>query len=95
MTKQNENYPANPNMTDDLRDGSSEDTVATPGDFPEAYNYGSGKIADYSRTAMLQKLPEPAGNETVLNTAADPSNIQVLYSGRKTMSPPRQNSRRT
>lgn len=79
MTKQNENYPANPNMTDDLRDGSSEDTVATPGDFPEAYNYGSGKIADYSRTAMLQKLPEPAGNETVLNTAADPSNIQVLY----------------
>ncbi len=79
MTKQNENYPANPNMTDDLRDGSSEDTVATPGDFPEAYNYGSGKIADYSRTAMLQKLPEPAGNETILNTAADPSNIQVLY----------------
>ena len=83
MTKQNENYPANPNMTDDLRDGSSEDTVATPGDFPEAYNYGSGKIADYSRTAMQQKLPEPAGNETVLNTAADPSNIQVLYLWKK------------
>lgn len=83
MTKQNENYPANPNMTDDLRDGTSEDTVATPGDFPEAYNYGSGKIADYSRTAMQQKLPEPAGNETVLNTAADPSNIQVLYLWKK------------
>lgn len=83
MTKQNENYPANPNMTDDLRDGSSEDIVATPGDFPEAYNYGSGKIADYSRTAMQQKLPEPAGNETVLNTAANLSNIQVLYLWKK------------
>ena len=79
MTKQNESYPANSDMTDDLRDGSSEDTTPTPDDFPEAYNYGSGKIADYSRTAMLQKLPEPDGNETVLNTAADPSNIQVLY----------------
>ena len=55
---------------DDLRDGSSADTVATPDDFPAAYNYGSGKISDYSRTAMLQKMPEPAGNKTVLNTAA-------------------------
>ena len=79
MTKQNENYPANPDMTDDLRNGSSEDTTPTPDDFPEAYNYGSGKIADYSRTAMLQKLPEPDGNETVLNTEADPEHIQVLY----------------
>lgn len=69
--------PAEP--IDNLRDGSSAETVATPDDFPAVYNYGSGKISDYSRTAMLQKLPEPAGNDTVLNTAADPTNIQVLY----------------
>ena len=79
MTKQNESYSANSDMTDDLRGGSSEDTTPTPDDFPEVYNYGSGKIADYSRTAMLQKMPEPTGNETVLNTAADPTNIKVLY----------------
>ncbi len=73
----NSSTPTEP--IDDLRDGSSADTVATPNDFPAAYNYGSGKISDYSRTAMLQKMPEPAGNDTVLNTAADPANIQVLY----------------
>lgn len=28
---------------------------------------------------MLQRMPEPAGNDTVLNTAADHANIQVLY----------------
>lgn len=28
---------------------------------------------------MLRKLPEPKENETVLNTEADPSKIQVLY----------------
>ena len=79
MTMPSENNTVIFDPIDDLRDGSSEDTTPTPDDFPEAYNYGSGKIADYSRTAMLQKLPEPDGNETVLNTAADPANIQVLY----------------
>ena len=79
MTKQNKSYFANSGMTDDLRDGSSENTTPTPDDFPAEYGYGSGKIQDYSRTAMLQKMPEPAGNETVLNTAANPANIQVLY----------------
>ena len=78
-TKPNESSSASTTPIDDLRNGSSTDTVATPGDFPDAYNYGSGKISDYSRTAMLQKMPEPAGNNTVLNTAADPANIQVLY----------------
>lgn len=65
--------------TDDLRAGTSADTVATPDDFPAAYNYGSGKIEDYSRTRMLQKLPAPQGEQTVLNTAVDPTQIQVLY----------------
>lgn len=78
-TKPNESSSASTTPIDDLRNGSSTDTVAMPGDFPDAYNYGSGKISDYSRTAMLQKMPEPAGNNTVLNTAADPVNIQVLY----------------
>ena len=78
-TKPNESSSASTTPIDDLRDGSSTDTVATPGDFPDAYNFGSGKISDYFRAAMLQKMPEPAGNNTVLNTAADPANIQVLY----------------
>lgn len=78
-TEPNENSSASTTSIDDLRDGFSADTVATPDDFPAAYNYGSGKISDYSRTAMLKKMPEPAGNDTVLNTAADPANIQVLY----------------
>ena len=78
-TKPNESSSASTTPIDDLRDGSSTDTVATPDDFPDAYNYGSGKISDYSRTAMLQKMPVPAGNNTVLNTAADPANIHVLY----------------
>ncbi len=63
----------------DLREGSSEDTVPTPEDFPPEYNFGSGKISDYARDRMMQKLPVPSGNETVLNTAADPDKIQVLY----------------
>ena len=63
---------------EDLREGTSRDTVPTPEDFPKEYNYGTGRIRDYSRSAMLAKLPEPKGNETVLNTPADPKNIQVL-----------------
>lgn len=64
---------------DDLRAGSSADTVATPVDFPAAYDYGTGRISDYSRSYMLKKLPTPAGNATVLNASADPTQIQVLY----------------
>ena len=63
----------------DLRNGTFADTVATPDDFPEAYNYGTGKISDYSRNDMLRKMPEPEENQTVLNTEADPENIQALY----------------
>lgn len=77
--KTDENETEALETTDDLREGSSEDTVATPDDFPDAYDYGTGKIQDYSRTAMLEKMPEPEGNDTVLNTAADPDKIQVLY----------------
>lgn len=67
------------NGMDDLRSGTSEDTIATPNDLPDLYDYGSGKISDYSRDDMLKKMPKPSGNETVLNTEANPNNIQVLY----------------
>lgn len=64
---------------EDWQEGTSENTVATPDDFPEEYDYGTGQIKDYSRTAMLKKMPEPEENQTVLNTEADPTKIQVLY----------------
>lgn len=64
---------------EDVRTGSSKDTVATPEDFSESYDYGSGRMDDWSRDMMLKRLPEPNENETVLNTAANPSKIQVLY----------------
>lgn len=73
MTKRNETESSSFPAGSDLRIGTSADTVATPDDFPAAYNYGTGKIEDYSRTAMLQKMPEPVDNATVLNTSADPT----------------------
>lgn len=64
---------------DDLRNGTSDDTVATPDDFPKAYDYGSGKIRDYSRSNMLKKMPQPVENQTVLNAEPDVSQIQAFY----------------
>ncbi|MCM1298761.1 MAG: hypothetical protein NC203_11050 [Firmicutes bacterium] len=58
---------------DERRDGTSSDTVATPDDFPEEYNYGSGKISDWDQGYASKRMPEPEGNQTVLNTAADPT----------------------
>lgn len=63
----------------DQRDGTSEATLATPEDFLVDYDYGSGQFTDFSDDLMYQHLPEPAGNETVLNTAPDLSRIQTLY----------------
>ena len=79
MNQQNSSSQKKAEGGTDLREGSSADTVATPSDFPQAYNYGTGKIQDYSRTDMLKKMPESTGNETVLNTTADPDSIQALY----------------
>ena len=79
MTKRNETESSSFPAGSDLRIGTSDDTIATPDDFPAAYNYDTGKIEDYSRTAMLQKMPEPVDNATVLNTSADPNHIQALY----------------
>ena len=63
----------------DMQEGSSDNTIGTPDDFPAAYDFGSGKISDFSRNYMLKKMPEPEQHDTVLNTDADPDNIQVLY----------------
>lgn len=79
MNQQNSSSQKPSEEGTDLREGSSADTVATPSDFPQVYNYGTGKIQDYSRTDMLKKMPVPNGNETVLNTTADPDSIQALY----------------
>lgn len=63
----------------EIRNGTSLETIGTPSDFPKEYDYGSGKIGDYSRSRMLKKMPVPNGNQTVLNTEADSTQIQVLY----------------
>lgn len=63
----------------DLREGTSALTVATPDDFPVAYDYGTGTVAGWSRDANMRKLPLPAGDETVSNTKPDPLRIQSLY----------------
>ena len=79
-TSTNETTEADqPEEDNDLREGSSDDTIPTPDDFPAEYDFGSGRIREYQRDMMLKKLPTPSGNETVLNTAADPDKIQVLY----------------
>ena len=63
----------------EVRAGSSEDTLATLSDFPAAYNYGSGIRSEWGYNELYRKLPEPEDNQTVFNTAPDPSKIQVLY----------------
>ncbi len=63
----------------EVRDGTSEDTLATPDDFPEAYDYGSGLLNGWNYHDMYRRLPEPEGNQTVLNTNPDISGFQALY----------------
>ena len=55
MMKGNTNTSSFFDGMDDLREGTSADTVPTPDDFPSKYNYGSGKIQDYSRDNMLRR----------------------------------------
>lgn len=63
----------------DLRKGTSSQTIATPDDFPAAYDYDSEAISAWSRDANMRKLPLPVGDETVMNTKPDPSRTQSLY----------------
>ena len=62
----------------EVREGTSDDTLSTPEDFPADYNYGSGLASDWSIQASA-RLPEPEGNATVLNTTPDLAGIQALY----------------
>ena len=62
-----------------VREGTSQNTLATPSDFPAAYDYGSGTMAGWRSDLLTRRLPEPQGNQTVSNTAPDPSRIQALY----------------
>lgn len=73
-----------------LRKGTQADTLRTPADFPDEYNYASGKITDPAlENLMYKKMPLPCGNETVLNTKPDTSKIQALYLWEKGKAPSR------
>lgn len=65
--------------TYEVRNGTSENTFPFPDDLPKTYDYGSGRISDWSSAAMMGRMPEPKQNHTVLNTTPDTSRIQVLY----------------
>lgn len=67
------------NEDEAMINGTSNNTLATPSDFPSEYDYGSGTMADWSRYYMLKKMPKPKANETVLNTPPDTSSFQALY----------------
>ena len=77
--KQNINKDNSSSTATSKISNTSKDTIATPNEFGSTYNYGSGKISEYSQSMMLKKMPTPKSNETVLNTKADASKIQVLY----------------
>ena len=63
----------------EVHNGTSEATLATPSDFPESYDYGTGRMEDWGSGTRNERLPEPEDNETVLNTAPDLTKIQALY----------------
>ena len=69
--------------------------AGNPSDFPAAYNYGSGIQSEWEYNELYRKLPEPEDNQTVFNTAPDPSKIQVLYLWEEGMSRHRPNLPKT
>ncbi|MBS6723641.1 MAG: alpha/beta hydrolase [Clostridiales bacterium] len=72
-------HPRKKFMSLTVREGTSDDTLSTPEDFPADYNYGSGLSGDWGDGQLYARLPEPEGNATVLNTAPDLTQIQDLY----------------
>lgn len=77
---ENEGSDSEVTDTEDLREGTSADTLATPKDFPKAYDYGKGTLDDWSREYMLKKMPEPEkSSDTVLHAKIDTSKFQVFY----------------
>lgn len=63
----------------EVREGTSDDTLSTPEDFPVDYDYGSGLAGDWGDGQLYARLPEPEENATVLNTVPDLTRIQALY----------------
>lgn len=63
----------------EVREGTQADTLPAPSDIPAAYDYGTGKVTDFTSSDNYRRLPLPNGNETVRNTAPDTSVIQALY----------------
>lgn len=52
----------------EVRDGTSEDTLATPDDFPEAYDYGSGLLSgSFYRTGPTDSAVMADGSEITEN----------------------------
>lgn len=41
--------------------------MPTPENFPDAYDYGSGRISDFDRLSNFRHLPEPENGATVLH----------------------------
>ena len=73
----------------EVREGTQADTLPAPDDIPSAYDYGTGKVTDFTNSDNDRRLPLPNGNETVLNTAPDTSAIQALYLWEKGGAPAR------
>lgn len=68
----------------EVREGTSDDTLSTPEDFPADYDYGSGLAGDWGGGQLYARLPEPEGNATVLNycSRSDPDS-GTLFVGRR------------
>ena len=49
--------------------------MPTPEDFPDAYDYGSGRISDFDRLSNFRHLPEPENGATVLQ----PGDRTILF----------------
>ena len=62
----------------EVRDGTHEDTLATPSDFPASYDYGSGLAADWG-DALYRRLPEPEQPD-VPSAATHAADTYRLYS---------------
>lgn len=82
------------NNTDDLRTGNSNNTVPTPSDFPSEYNYGTGKLSDYSRNAMLKKMPTPMVIKLYQTQKQMQARCRFSICGKRTMCLQKQNSQK-
>lgn len=74
------NDPKSINQANTIRRaGNSQDTLVTPEDFPQEYDYGSGKMSRWNSSNANKKLPVPQNDETVLKTQPNTTKIQSFY----------------